>query len=106
MFCAKLKELQLSGDCPFSSTELRDPEERAADLLPISTDVHGQTGEDARRYRAGRGKVSLHTLGDSIRKLACPEVSSHTHVVRSLWLWRISGPKRTESTCVYGAIIP
>ncbi|XP_037554164.1 guanylate cyclase soluble subunit alpha-1 [Nematolebias whitei] len=73
MFCAKLKELQLSGDCPFSGTELRDPEERAADLLPISTDVHGQTGEDARRHRAGRGKVSLHTLGDSIRKLACPE---------------------------------
>ncbi|KAF3687716.1 Guanylate cyclase soluble subunit beta-1 [Channa argus] len=47
MFCAKLKELKISGDCPFSSknNELGDFEQRstdAADLLPISKDVHGK----------------------------------------------------------------
>uniref|UniRef100_A0A3Q3EEN7 Guanylate cyclase soluble subunit alpha-1 n=1 Tax=Kryptolebias marmoratus TaxID=37003 RepID=A0A3Q3EEN7_KRYMA len=85
MFCAKLKELKLSGECPFSSggggtnSELGDAaEERSADAadslpIPISRDVHGKASEDAPRQRAGRGKVNLHTLGDSIRKLACPE---------------------------------
>ncbi|XP_061572918.1 guanylate cyclase soluble subunit alpha-1 isoform X1 [Cololabis saira] len=77
MFCAKLKELKIPGECPFSSKnkELGDFEERssdAADLLPVSKDVHRKTGEDAPRQRTCRGKVNLHTLGDSIRKLACP----------------------------------
>lgn len=82
MFCAKLKELKISGECPFSSSaknnELGDFEERstdAADLLPISKDVHGKIGEDLPRQKTSRTKVNLHTLGESIRKLACPEVS-------------------------------
>lgn len=81
MFCTKLKELQISGDCPFSSggtnNALGDLEERSADSAdaqPISKDVHGMKGEeDASRQRSIRAKVNLHTLGDSIRKLACPE---------------------------------
>lgn len=82
MFCAKLKELKISGECPFSSgaknNELSDLEERSAnatDALPISEDVHGLKGEDVSRQRSTRAKVNLHTLGESIRKLACPEVS-------------------------------
>ena len=86
MFCAKLKELKIAGECPFSSSssssaknnELGDFEERsadAADLLPISKDVHGKIGEDLPQQKSSRAKVNLHTLGESIRKLACPEVS-------------------------------
>ncbi|GLD66875.1 guanylate cyclase soluble subunit alpha-3 [Lates japonicus] len=81
MFCAKLKELKISGECPFSSSaknnELGDFEERssdAADLLPISKDVHGKIGEDLPRQKTSRAKVNLHTLGESIRRLACPEM--------------------------------
>ncbi|KAM6941427.1 guanylate cyclase soluble subunit alpha-1 [Lycodopsis pacificus] len=80
MFCAKLKEMKISGDCPFSSStknnELGDFQERstdAADLLPISKDVHGKIGEDLPQQKTSRAKVNLHTLGESIRKLACPE---------------------------------
>ncbi|XP_078800978.1 guanylate cyclase soluble subunit alpha-1-like [Oryzias latipes] len=79
MFCAKLKELKISGECPFSSSaknnELGDFEVRssdAADSLPISEDVHGKIRENVPRQKASRAKVNLHTLGDSIRKLACP----------------------------------
>lgn len=83
MFCTKLKELQITGECPFSSggkhNALGDLEERntdSADAHPISKEVHGLKGEeDASRQRSIRAKVNLHTLGDSIRKLACPEVS-------------------------------
>lgn len=82
MFCAKLKELKISGECPFSGSaknnELGDFEERspaAADVLPISKDVHGEIGEDLPQQKTSRAKVNLHTLGESIRKLACPEVS-------------------------------
>uniref|UniRef100_A0A3B5BDA0 Guanylate cyclase soluble subunit alpha-1 n=1 Tax=Stegastes partitus TaxID=144197 RepID=A0A3B5BDA0_9TELE len=80
MFCAKLKELKISGECPFSGSaknnELGDFEERstdAADLLPISKDVLGKIGDDLPRQKTSRAKVNLHTLGESIRKLACPE---------------------------------
>lgn len=93
MFCAKLKELKISGECPFSGSaennELGDFEERstdAADLSPISKDLHGKGGEDAPRQKTSRAKVNLHTLGESIRKLACPEVSyecAHNHVCDS-----------------------
>lgn len=80
MFCAKLKELKIAGECPFSSSaknnhELGDFEERSADLQPISKDVHGKSGEDLPQQKSSRAKVNLHTLGESIRKLACPEVS-------------------------------
>uniref|UniRef100_A0A3Q3WJA0 Guanylate cyclase soluble subunit alpha-1 n=1 Tax=Mola mola TaxID=94237 RepID=A0A3Q3WJA0_MOLML len=82
MFCAKLKELKISGECPFSSgptdtNELGDVEERSADAAdppPVARDVHAKRGEDVPRQKTSRAKVNLHTLGESIRKLACPEV--------------------------------
>uniref|UniRef100_A0A3Q3IFR5 Guanylate cyclase soluble subunit alpha-1 n=1 Tax=Monopterus albus TaxID=43700 RepID=A0A3Q3IFR5_MONAL len=92
MFCAKLKELKISGECPFSSSaknnELGDFEEcstDAADGLPISKDVHGKIGEEPPRQKTSRAKVNLHTLGDSIRKLACPEFQRlHTALQRMI----------------------
>uniref|UniRef100_A0A3P8TET3 Guanylate cyclase soluble subunit alpha-1 n=1 Tax=Amphiprion percula TaxID=161767 RepID=A0A3P8TET3_AMPPE len=94
MFCAKLKELKISGECPFSGSaknnELGDFEERAtdaADLLPISKDVHGKIGEDLPRQKTSRAKVNLHTLGESIQKLACPEFQRlHTALQRMMTL--------------------
>ncbi|XP_031132759.2 guanylate cyclase soluble subunit alpha-1 [Sander lucioperca] len=94
MFCAKLKELKIPGECPFSSSaqnnELGDFEERstgAADLLPISKDVHGKIGGDLPQQKTVRAKVNLHTLGESIRKLACPEFERlHTALQRMMRL--------------------
>lgn len=81
MFCAKLKELKISGECPFSSSaksaqpeRSQQPSTDAAHFLPTSKDAHRKTGEDAPRQKSSRAKVNLHTLGESIRKLACPEV--------------------------------
>ncbi|KAM9770448.1 guanylate cyclase soluble subunit alpha-1 [Menidia menidia] len=80
MFCAKLKELKISGECPFSSSaktsEPGDFVERssdASDLMPIAKDVHGTFSQNVPRQKTSRAKVNLHTLGESIRKLACPE---------------------------------
>ncbi|XP_033939993.1 guanylate cyclase soluble subunit alpha-1 [Pseudochaenichthys georgianus] len=101
MFCTKLKELKISGECPFSSSssssssgaqnnELGDFEERstdATDLMPISKDVHGKIGEDLPKQKTSRAKVNLHTLGQSIRKLACPEFQRlHTALQRMMRL--------------------
>ncbi|XP_060940498.1 guanylate cyclase soluble subunit alpha-1 [Limanda limanda] len=107
MFCAKLKELKISGECPFSSgarrTELGDFEERAGDaedLSPISKDVHGKIGEDVPRHKPTRGKVNLHTLGESIRKLACPEFHRlHAALHRMMRLNRDSERFRTNFPC-------
>ncbi|KAF3852351.1 hypothetical protein F7725_005706 [Dissostichus mawsoni] len=97
MFCTKLKELKISGECPFSNSsssgaqnnELGDFEERstdAADVMPISKDVHGKIGEDLPK-QTSRAKVNLHTLGESIRKLACPEFQRlHTALQRMMRL--------------------
>ncbi|XP_075900720.1 guanylate cyclase soluble subunit alpha-1 [Nelusetta ayraudi] len=93
MFCAKLKELKISGECPFSggakSNALGDFEERSSDAAahrsPVSTDVHGNVGEELPQQRASRSKVNLHTLGESIRKLACPEFQRlHTALQRMM----------------------
>ena len=82
MFCTKLKDLNISGECPFSSlakkSESGDFEDRssdAADILPISKDVPEKSGEGIPPQRLSRLKVNLHSLGESIRKLANPEVS-------------------------------
>ncbi|XP_028832411.1 guanylate cyclase soluble subunit alpha-1 [Denticeps clupeoides] len=70
MFCAKLKELKLSGECPFSAAPLDEEPRghghgRAPDAPPVST-------EEPRR-KSSKSKVNLHTLGESVRKLVCPE---------------------------------
>lgn len=86
MFCAKLKELKISGECPFSSSAKSSQLERseqppadAAHFLPTSKDAHRNAGEDAPPQKSRRAKVNLHTLGESIRKLACPEVRRNSH---------------------------
>uniref|UniRef100_A0A3B4WGE6 Uncharacterized protein n=1 Tax=Seriola lalandi dorsalis TaxID=1841481 RepID=A0A3B4WGE6_SERLL len=78
MFCAKLKELKISGECPFSSSaknnELGDLEERSADdadLLPISKDVHGKIGEDLPRQKTSRAKVNLWVCRMSVFTHVC-----------------------------------
>ncbi|KAM6972068.1 guanylate cyclase soluble subunit alpha-1 [Aplochiton taeniatus] len=81
MFCAKLKELKISGECPFSNIRENDEpvdfdkcsSDRAADVLPISKDVHSNTSKDLPRRKISKSKVNLHTLGESVRKLVCPE---------------------------------
>ncbi|XP_032387431.1 guanylate cyclase soluble subunit alpha-1 [Etheostoma spectabile] len=108
MFCTKLKE-KIPGECPFSSSaqnnELGDFEERsacAADLSPISKDVHGKISVDLPQQKTIRAKVNLHTLGESIRKLACPEFQRlHTALQRMM---RLSDQTRdSESPVVYCA---
>lgn len=87
MFCTKLKELNISGECPFSSSvktnQLEHSEQPSTDAahFPTSKDVHRNTDEDAPHQKSSRAKVNLHTLGESIRKLACPEVrkKKNTH---------------------------
>ncbi|XP_064200542.1 guanylate cyclase soluble subunit alpha-1-like [Anguilla rostrata] len=81
MFCAKLKELKIAGECPFSigtqNTEPGNSEDCAlkgsGDLLPVSKEVCGTVPGILPQRKTSRTKVNLHTLGDSIRKLACPE---------------------------------
>ncbi|KAJ8262445.1 hypothetical protein GJAV_G00166570 [Gymnothorax javanicus] len=80
MFCTKLKELKITGECPFSVGTEMDPvnsEDYAlkdsGDLRPVSKDVYGTAPEIVPRRKPSRTKVNLHALGDSIRKLACPE---------------------------------
>ncbi|XP_031415535.1 guanylate cyclase soluble subunit alpha-1 isoform X1 [Clupea harengus] len=79
MFCAKLKELKISGECPFSmivkNEEPRNFEDcssgRSTNEVPISKDVHGHMHP---QRKTSKSKVNLHTLGESIRKLVCPEL--------------------------------
>lgn len=93
MFCAKLKELKISGECPFSSVSLNeDPgdfeectRDSVADVLPISKDVYGNKCSGLPQRKTSRTKVNLHTLGDSIRKLACPEFQRlHTALLQMM----------------------
>ncbi|XP_055061332.2 guanylate cyclase soluble subunit alpha-1 [Misgurnus anguillicaudatus] len=76
MFCAKLKDLKIAGECPFSmvvGNEEPDFEEsNAVSVVPISRAVQGNITNIPRR-KTSRSKVNLHSLGESIRKLVCPE---------------------------------
>ncbi|XP_061534574.1 guanylate cyclase soluble subunit alpha-1 [Phycodurus eques] len=81
MFCARLKELKISGECPFSKSNQQQKEEdeeqqqQRGDDTGESSAVHGRriAHHPAPRLRSSRAKVNLHTLGESIRKLACPQ---------------------------------
>ncbi|XP_056136577.1 guanylate cyclase soluble subunit alpha-1 [Lampris incognitus] len=82
MFCTKLKELKISGECPFSNiaTNHKEPGdfgERAHDAAESPStargDVDGKAAKDLHAQKINRSKVNLHSLGDSIRKLACPD---------------------------------
>uniref|UniRef100_A0A8C1W8F8 guanylate cyclase n=1 Tax=Cyprinus carpio TaxID=7962 RepID=A0A8C1W8F8_CYPCA len=78
MFCAKLKDLKIAGECPFSMVvgkeEPADFEESGAvNVVPVSREVQGNLTSILPRRKISRSKVNLHSLGESIRKLVCPE---------------------------------
>ncbi|KAG7486612.1 guanylate cyclase soluble subunit alpha-3 [Solea senegalensis] len=110
MFCAKLKELKIAGECPFSvganNNELGDFEGRssdAAELLPISMEVHGEQGEGLPRQKTSRAKVNLHTLGESVRKLACPGLQRlHTALHRMMRLSDHTRDSESPAICCRG----
>ncbi|KAG9462895.1 hypothetical protein GDO78_022882 [Eleutherodactylus coqui] len=88
MFCTKLKDLKLSGECPFSlltqsqGSEEGDDEAPAAAAAagPICTDTtvrQRRLHEELPQRKSSRTRVYLHTLAESIRKLIFPEVKSH-----------------------------
>uniref|UniRef100_H2UI11 Guanylate cyclase soluble subunit alpha-1 n=1 Tax=Takifugu rubripes TaxID=31033 RepID=H2UI11_TAKRU len=102
MFCTKLMELKISGECPFTSSaktnQLEHSEQLSKDVahLPTSKDVRRNTGENAPHQKSSRAKVNLHTLGESIRKLACPEFERlHTALRRMM---RLSDPSREPAS--------
>uniref|UniRef100_A0A2D4KP98 Uncharacterized protein n=1 Tax=Micrurus paraensis TaxID=1970185 RepID=A0A2D4KP98_9SAUR len=79
MFCTKLKELKITGECPFSllnqSCIPDENEEEGAEVpnssktpLPICREKvpHG-------KRKINRNRVFLHTLAESIYKLISPE---------------------------------
>ncbi|KAM4810058.1 guanylate cyclase soluble subunit alpha-1 [Rhinophrynus dorsalis] len=91
MFCTKLKDLKITGECPFSlmtqsqgsddceEDEVSGSEAAAAGAaaLPICrevSDIRVGRGEDGPPQRkSSRSRVYLHTLAESIRKLIFPE---------------------------------
>uniref|UniRef100_A0A8C5EK38 Guanylate cyclase soluble subunit alpha-1 n=1 Tax=Gouania willdenowi TaxID=441366 RepID=A0A8C5EK38_GOUWI len=115
MFCTKLKELKISGECPFSGSAKKnelhgDFEERsgdAADPLPISMDVHGKLGDDLPRQKTSRAKVNLHTLGESIQKLACPDFQRlHTALQRLMTVSEHSRDSESEFGLLVKKLLP
>ncbi|XP_018415218.1 PREDICTED: guanylate cyclase soluble subunit alpha-3 [Nanorana parkeri] len=85
MFCTKLKDLKLSGECPFSMlTQSQGSEDdevaaTAAAGAPICSEVsessvrHRGAVEEAPQRKSSRTRVYLHTLAESIHKLIFPE---------------------------------
>lgn len=50
---------------------------RSTNELPISKDVHGHIPLMRPQRKTSKSKVNLHTLGESMRKLVCPEVNTN-----------------------------
>ncbi|KAM9328979.1 guanylate cyclase soluble subunit alpha-1 [Gastrophryne carolinensis] len=84
MFCTKLKELKLSGECPFSrlthsQPSQEDDEVAAAGPPAVCTELpesgrHGTPAEEPPQRKSSRTRVYLHSLAESIRKLIFPEI--------------------------------
>ncbi|XP_071976916.1 guanylate cyclase soluble subunit alpha-1 [Engystomops pustulosus] len=111
MFCTKLKELKLSGECPFSRlTQSQGSEEgdeeappATAAAGPICTDTTVRQrilSEEPPQRKSSRTRVYLHTLAESIRKLIFPEFERlNLALQRTIAKHKaIYGPNR--STCV------
>lgn len=87
MFCTKLKDLKITGECPFSLltqghiTEEHDKdctENSSRAALPICKEVHEKDGQgDLPQRKTSRSRVYLHTLTESICKLIFPEVNRY-----------------------------
>ncbi|XP_056418094.1 guanylate cyclase soluble subunit alpha-1 [Hyla sarda] len=83
MFCTKLKDLKLTGECPFSmltqsqgSEDDEVPTSAAAAAPPICTDTtvrQRRLQEEPPQRKSSRTRVYLHTLAESIYKLIFPE---------------------------------
>ncbi|KAM4811480.1 guanylate cyclase soluble subunit alpha-1 isoform 3-T4 [Urocitellus parryii] len=85
MFCTKLKDLKITGECPFSllapGQVPKDPAEEVAGgaescraALPICQDIPEKNVQGAHPQRkTSRSRVYLHTLAESICKLIFPE---------------------------------
>ncbi|XP_043918375.1 guanylate cyclase soluble subunit alpha-1 isoform X2 [Protopterus annectens] len=85
MFCTKLKDLKLTGECPFSVTETNDNSEddledgchkdaHALEAgLPICKDICENVYGIPPRRKISRSKINLQYLADSIHRLVFPE---------------------------------
>ncbi|TRY89544.1 hypothetical protein DNTS_014678, partial [Danionella cerebrum] len=95
MFCTKLKDLKISGECPFSMVVGKEepPEFEGCDavnVVPVSKEVQGSR---LPRRKISKGKVNLHSLGESIRMLVFPELEK----LQNAWT-RVSKQQR-EMSC-------
>lgn len=100
MFCTKLKDLKITGDCPFSLLAPGQvPKEQAEEAagssdscqatLPICQDVSEKNAQGSLPQRkTSRTRVYLHTLAESICKLIFPEVSTHDLAILLLF-WKL-----------------
>ncbi|XP_003477034.1 guanylate cyclase soluble subunit alpha-1 [Cavia porcellus] len=85
MFCTKLKDLKLAGECPFSllapgqvpqepAEEVAGSSEPREAVAPICQDVPEKNMQESLPQRkTSRSRVYLHTLAESICKLIFPE---------------------------------
>ncbi|XP_038611028.1 guanylate cyclase soluble subunit alpha-1 [Tachyglossus aculeatus] len=85
MFCTKLKDLKITGECPFSLlTQSQVSEEREEECaegsdicsaaLPICREVHEKKVQgNLPQRKTSRSRVYLHTLAEGICKLIFPE---------------------------------
>ncbi|XP_044156123.1 guanylate cyclase soluble subunit alpha-1 isoform X2 [Bufo gargarizans] len=111
MFCTKLKELKLSGECPFSKlTQSQGSEDdevpasaAAAGPPPICTDTtvrQRRLQEEPPQRKSSRTRVYLHTLAESLRKLMFPEFERlNLALQRTVSRLKAKYPT-TRSTCV------
>nr|CAA47145.1 guanylate cyclase [Homo sapiens] len=85
MFCTKLKDLKITGECPFSllapgqvpnesSEEAAGSSESCKATVPICQDIPEKNIQESLPQRkTSRSRVYLHTLAESICKLIFPE---------------------------------
>ncbi|XP_069833967.1 guanylate cyclase soluble subunit alpha-1 [Dendropsophus ebraccatus] len=113
MFCTKLKDLKLSGECPFSMlTQSQGSEEgdeevgssaAAAGPPPICTDTtvrQRRLTEEPPQRKSSRTRVYLHTLAESIRKLIFPEFERLNLALQRTISRHKTNYSTNRSTCV------
>ncbi|KAM9192815.1 guanylate cyclase soluble subunit alpha-1 isoform 2-T3 [Mergus octosetaceus] len=106
MFCTKLKDLKITGECPFSlltQTHITDEREKdcsensSSAALPICKEVHEKDAQgDLPQRKTSRSRVYLHTLTESICKLIFPEFERlNLALQRTLAKHRIKETRKT-----------
>lgn len=88
MFCTKLKDLKITGECPFSLLAPGQVPKESSEEVAGSSKSHELTQATAQekpekntrgnapQRKTSRSRVYLHTLAESICKLIFPEVSA------------------------------